>query len=436
VGLERFIIRWLRMLAAAMALVFAVNAGAEPRAQNEQKAQKEQPKEPQAPKLFDIPLQLYLAKGAHNACGEGCSEWIAVEGDFDANAPGRVQAFLNRHGARKLPIFFQSPGGDARAAIAIGRLLRQRELTAGVGATIPQGCTSINDWSNACKAAKRSAQPVAAAWWPNTGCHSACVYALIGAKVRLVPPSARLGVHAVRLTTPRTPAQDRAGLAEINAQLRRYVRDMGMDDRLFETANRVPHESIYHLNRDEIAAYGIDRREHAESTWFIQLAARATYLAQWFVEARGPVHKDYRLSLVLFSCATVDRVAVTYVRGLTSDEIGRPLTAALSIGGRRTILALTGRGTRQDTVEVGSLFSSGNGSITFDELALAAASDVITITETDRFAATNDTRVVRLSIHGLAEGIKSLRAKCGLPVSNQADGEQMGAATPAARRKR
>ncbi|MBX9776950.1 MAG: hypothetical protein K2Y71_21435 [Xanthobacteraceae bacterium] len=423
--------RLLSMVAAALVLVFAVNAGAEQRAPKgppqQQPKEQEQPKEQRAPKLFDIPLQLYLAKGAPNACGEGCSEWIAVEGDFDVNAASRVQAFLNRHGARRLPVFFQSPGGDARAAMAVGRLLRQRDVTAGVGATIPQGCTSINDWSNACKAAKRSAQPVAAAWWPNTGCHSACVYALLGAKVRLVPPSSRLGVHAVRMMTPRSPAQERAALVEINAQLRRYVREMGMDDRLFETASRVPHESIHHLNRDEIAAYGIDRREHAESTWFIQPASGTTRLMQWFVEARGPVRKDYRLNLVMFSCWTTDRVAVTYVRGLTSDEVGRPFSAALSIGGQRTVLSLTGAGRRQDTVEAGSVFSSGNGTITFEALALAAAADVITIAEFDRFAEKNESRVVRLSTHGLAEGIKTLRPKC-LSYSNQPDGEQAGAA--------
>ena len=118
---------------------------------------------------------------------------------------------------------------------------------------------------------------------------------------------------------------------------------------------------------------------------------------------------------------------MTYLRGLTSDEVGRPLSASLSIGGQRTILSLTGAGRRQDVVEVGSVFSSGTGTITFDALALAAAADIITIAEFDRFAEKNQSRVIRLSTHGLAEGIKPLRVKC-LSDSNQADGEQAGAA--------
>ena len=105
--------RWLVLLAAGVAFAYAADAGAQPRAQ---RAQQEEQTPPKAPALFDIPLQLYLAKGAPNACGEGCSEWIAVEGDFDPKAAGRVQAFLNRHGARKLPIFIQSPGGNTTAA--------------------------------------------------------------------------------------------------------------------------------------------------------------------------------------------------------------------------------------------------------------------------------------------------------------------------------
>jgi len=171
-------------------------------------------------------------------------------------------------------------------------------------------------------------------------------------------------------------------------------------------------------DRYKIAAFGIDRREYAESTWFMQASGRGTYLAQWFVEARGPGRKDHRLSLVLFSCGPAGRVAVRYVRGLASDEIDRSLTAVLSIGGKRTALSLMGRGTPQNTVEVGSLFSSGTGAVAFDEFALAAAADVINVVETDRFAETSHSRVIKLSTHGLAEGIKTLRARCGPTVSN------------------
>ena len=102
--------RWLAMIVAALVLACAAHARAEPRAQ----------KAP-AQKAPQVPLHLYLAKGEANACGEGCSEWIAVEGFFDAGAAGRAQAFLRRYGARKLPAFFHSPGGNTDAAMATNR---------------------------------------------------------------------------------------------------------------------------------------------------------------------------------------------------------------------------------------------------------------------------------------------------------------------------
>src|SRR5215510_9004913 len=173
--------RWLAMMVAALVLACAAHASAQPKAKTPPKAQKEAAN----PKT---PLLLYLAKGEPNACGDGCSEWIAIEGTFDADAAGRAQAFLRRHAARKLPVYFHSPGGHTAAAQTLGRQLRQLGITAGVAATIPHGCASAFDPSDACRALKRSGKPIAADWRPDVAsCNSACVWALLGAKVRHVP---------------------------------------------------------------------------------------------------------------------------------------------------------------------------------------------------------------------------------------------------------
>jgi hypothetical protein len=418
------------VLAVALALGVAADAGAESRGQNPQKA----------PPAQEVPLQIYLAKGEPHACGEGCSEWIAVEGWFDRDAAGRVHAFLKRHGARKLPVYFHSPGGNAAAAFAIGRQLRQLGLTTGAGTTIPRGCASASDRSAACHAAKRSAQPVAAVWRPDATCNSACVFALLGGKVRQVPPSGRLGVHSAKLTLTRVfsdgrvqqvsskqmPSVHKAKAAEFNVLTRRYIGEMGVDEALMETALKVPHEDIHFLSRDEIAAYGIDRREYAETSWFItQLANNTFHVSKWIVEARGPHRKDYRVSAVLIACAKAQRATVLYLRGLASDEVGRPVTATLSIGSHKAVFSLTGSGTRQDAVDTGVLFSSSLNEVPFDEFAAAAAAGAVTVVETDPLAAMKRPRDTRLSTHGLAEGIKLLRDKCAQPVPSWADGARV-----------
>jgi hypothetical protein len=409
--------RWLVMLAVALALSSATHAGAQSRGEKAQKA----------PAAQKAPLHLYLAKGEADACGEGCSEWIAAEGYFDSGAAGRVSAFLKRQGGRKLPIYFHSPGGDGMAAMAMGRQLRQLGVTMGVGKTIPRRCTSAADQSDACRAAKRSTQAVASDWRPDGICNSACVYALIGAKVRHVPPAARVGVHAARTTMFRkysdgrvqqvspnqAPALINAKAAEFDAQLRRYVRDMGIDVRLFETSAKVPHEDIYYLSRDQIAAFGIDRREYADAPWFVsQFSNNTSYVSKWIVEARGPGRKDYRVSVVLFTCSSAHHASIRYLRGLASDEVGRPVTAIFSIGKHTARFSLKGNGTREDAIDTGTLFSSSSSYVAFDDVEAAAAHGAIGVIEADPRADTQRPRVIELSTQGLVEGIKVLRDKC------------------------
>src|SRR5262245_46356651 len=58
------------------------------------------------PAVIKKPMVFYLAKGEPDACGPGCSEWIAAEGEIDAGALQRLRAILAHPGKRKLPIFF------------------------------------------------------------------------------------------------------------------------------------------------------------------------------------------------------------------------------------------------------------------------------------------------------------------------------------------
>jgi hypothetical protein len=413
--------RWLVLLAAGVTLACAANAGAQTYAQKAPPA----PAQKKAPAAHELPLHLYLAKGEANACGEGCSEWIAVEGSFDAGAAGRAQAFLKRYGARKLPVYLHSPGGHSNAAMAIGRQLRQMGITAGVGATIPRGCESAYDQSKACSAAKRTGQPVAADWRPDANCSSACVWTLLGAKVRHVPPGARLGVHATRFTlvlkyssgrvqqvSPHQ-AMHKARAAEAIASTRRYIREMGGDPALLDTAQKTPHEDINYLTRDQIAAFGIDRREFAETPWFFaQFSNANAYVGKWIVEARGPERKDYRVSVIMIGCSSASRATLRYVRGLASNETGRATTATFSIGKQKIRLPLNGESER-NTIDTGGVFSSGGSYVPFADVEAVASEASMRVIESDPRLDTKLFNVIELSTHGLGEGIKRLRERCG-----------------------
>ena len=189
------IVRSLIFLIAATALCASITPAPAERSPRVETPAKSTPTQPERP-----PLLFYVAKGEDNACGEGCSEWIAAEGYFDLGSAQRLRAFLQRHSKRKLPIYFRSPGGIVSQALAIGRLMRERAMTAGVARTVPRDCAPPEPGQDTCRSLKQSGRELAAELRSvDASCNSSCVYALIGAKLRQVPPGARLGVHSGRM---------------------------------------------------------------------------------------------------------------------------------------------------------------------------------------------------------------------------------------------
>ena len=172
-------------------------------------------------------MTFFVAKGEPNACGPGCSEWIAAEGTIDFGAPKRLRAFLKGLGKRKLPMFLHSPGGLGPASLEMGRMLRERQMTAGVSKTIPRACTPAGD---ACQASKRSGEVLEADLRNVAGCASACVFVLIGAKVRRcrrAPASAS--------TPPRFMRRYRRAAARLcQCAQWRYLREMQIGEGLHD----------------------------------------------------------------------------------------------------------------------------------------------------------------------------------------------------------
>jgi hypothetical protein len=310
--------------------------------------------EPQT-KPFWPPMVFYVAKGEPNACGAGCNEWIAAEGLIDQEAPQRLRNILNRLGQRKLPIYFHSPGGSVDAGIAIGRFMRERRMTAGVGRTIPQGCDPLKEQEAVCDSLKRAGRELLAELrTARTLCDSSCVYALLGATAREVGAGARIGVHEVALgrydargmpapLERKTLSQDQ--LRQLRAQedrLARYIGEMGIDKALFEAATQIGHERIRYLSLDEIARFGIDRRAFHESRWMADEGPPGPLaVIKFVVEARGGEPKQYRTTFIRLTCARSGEVRVEYSRELASGD--RPASIAVTTPGDAFVLAEQGR---------------------------------------------------------------------------------------------
>lgn len=345
--------RWgtIRLILIVAAGVFAAAAHAQT-ASPAQPAPAPQKDPPAAPIVF------FVAKGEPNACGPGCSEWIAADGTFDPGAPARLRALLARHGKRKLPIFFHSPGGSVTAAMDVGRIMRAQKIKAGVGRTIPHGCDPKQRREKACDAIMRSGRELAAELRTRASCASACVYALIGAAERELAPDAVLGVHSVSITrvwklmnrdgrvlvaNSTKLAGNSSEVHDTHARLTRYAAEMGIGRGLIDAAAATPFETIRLLTRDEVAQFGIDRREFVETPWAVEEPRSGeSYVGKAVVTAKGGDQKQYRTTNLLLLCGRSGFMTVGLTRD--ADPWNRPAAVALAWSGSE-IKLMSGRST-------------------------------------------------------------------------------------------
>jgi hypothetical protein len=370
------------------------------------------------------PLLFYLAKGEPNACGAGCSEWIAAEGQFDSGAAERFRNFLKQLSGRTLPIYFYSPGGLTDNGLAIGRMLRERGMTAGVARTIPEGC--IGKSAATCHALKRSGATLVARWRGiNAGCNSSCVYALIGAKVRHVPPGARVGIHTSKV--PYIGEWERlfanAQLASFNLELHNYIHEMGINDDLYGAIQRVPFEKVHILSRNELARLRIDTSSFEETPWTVVEASptqRASVI-KLFTHANGTRQDDFRTSLVRLSCGDVQQINVRYERELALDKsaarkAGTTTWAAISLVAGPIGLSFPRKSpvSKVELVDAGRSTDGRTVSASVKFLEAAAGHPTIDILETDSAAELAEApRIFKLSTLGLSTALGALRESCG-----------------------
>jgi hypothetical protein len=285
-------------------------------------------------------IMFFLAKGDANACGRGCNEWIAAEGVIDAGADGRLQALLNKIGKRKLPIYFHSPGGAVSAGLGIGRILRKHGMTAGVGRTVPAGCDPKVAREPACDKLKRSGRELVAVLdTASAMCNSACVFSLVGAVVRDVDASARLGIHSIsvtfslrrvdanghvtRMPTHVAPTVLGHALQKDYDRIAAYMREMGIAPGLLDASRKIPSDHIRFLSRDELIAFGVDRRELIDGLWELieqPSGAAAVKLVQW----REPAAGAFRRIILRVSCATPETVRLQFAREVGAERASLP----------------------------------------------------------------------------------------------------------------
>jgi hypothetical protein len=298
------------------------------------------------------PIAFFVARGDRNACGLGCREWIVAEGTIDSDADDRLRALLKKLGGRKLPIFFHSPGGSVPAGLAIGRLMRAHGLTAGVGWTVPAGCDPKQQREVACDKLKRSGRDLVATL--DTGhamCNSSCVYALVGAAVRDIGAGIALGVHSssisftlshvdedgrvTREATHVAPTAERRALENGYEKIGAYLREMGISSGLLAVAREVEASKLRFLTRDQVVAFGIDRRSAVEGMWWFVDRPSGTSAIKVIEEYRAGV---YRKDILRLSCRNATTVRLQYGRDGGAGAASPPERLRVTVGGGSFLL--------------------------------------------------------------------------------------------------
>jgi hypothetical protein len=284
------------------------------------------------------PMAFYVAKGPPDACGAGCDTWIAVEGTIDGAAAGRFRKFLRQQRAGHLPIYVSSPGGNLEHALAMGRMLRETPTVARVARTIVGECGPEAQAGEPCLKLKRSGRVLGAELSAQGAmCNSACPYLILGATTREIAPNTVMAIHSPKVIlsvkwgkpTEEQRAQARAqGIDRANRMIASYLDKMGVNRGLLDLARTVKFESMHILSRDEIARFGIDRREFAETPWRFESNGRS--VVSKTVVAKKTGSESFRTTQWRLFCEGKDRVRLMAVREFDKDAAGKSSVALVA----------------------------------------------------------------------------------------------------------
>lgn len=188
----------------------------------------------------------WRVEGPADQCGPHCRTWISATGVITEDTARAFEAFARANNVRGARLVLDSEGGSVLSAMALGRAIRNFDMTTTVGRTTLLPAEGSN--------------PPRAAITPNASCESMCAFILLAGTRRYVPSEARVLVHQIWLGAKSKRARETSYTAdELQlvqrdvGRLVRYTAEMGGSMELIETALRVPPwEPMHRLSADEL----------------------------------------------------------------------------------------------------------------------------------------------------------------------------------------
>lgn len=177
-------------------------------------------------------------------CGQNCPAVIAVDGEITNNTPGAFIDFLQRNAAQTrlhAVVLMNSPGGKVVASMELGKILRH------LGAAVIVARAGGGEANGSLLAGR---------------CFSACVYAFMGGRKRVIPPQSEVGIHRMftydygvdpsGLFGERHQHFDDGGMAAV---LSRYTGRMGINPQIIAMAEHITPDRIHIVSRSEMTRW-------------------------------------------------------------------------------------------------------------------------------------------------------------------------------------
>ena len=184
------------------------------------------------------------ATGNLSECRGKCPLVIVAEGEIKRDTPQTFARFIRnnlRQKRMRAVIFVHSPGGLVVASMNLGKMFRKL----GAAVVVARIQPPANGRGNTVFTSGR--------------CFSACVYALMGAKKRVVPPQSSLIVHRMFIYEMMGNA-DGGGLTrqktyrneKLYKDLTRYARMMGVSSSVIYDAENTPAGEVRVISQREL----------------------------------------------------------------------------------------------------------------------------------------------------------------------------------------
>ena len=184
-------------------------------------------------------------------CRANCPQVIAASGQIDEGSADNFLRFVSDHvrsGAMHGIVLLDSPGGHVVAAMELGQTIRKLGMAVIVARPGAESSLTGDLFSGKC--------------------YSACVYALMGGRKRVIPPQSKVGVHRMFNYTTNFSVADGGFVRErylddgdMRSKLARYTTAMGVGSGLITLAEHTSPDVIHVLTPGEIARWRLGSRK-------------------------------------------------------------------------------------------------------------------------------------------------------------------------------